>query len=158
MICSSVKRFFMSNLLHQWDWTPKLRATQTGGTSELTQHEFTTQLSSLKPLPTSALAASTFPSLTSVKVNGVEIIGTVNPGAFFSTNTNVSVAWTLPAGINSDYLNVWAGPSNVSDEVLPTDTSASFALGNTSAGQNVGLWLETKDNGGRVFAVFGNPY
>jgi len=31
MICSSVKRFFMSNLLHQWDWTLKLRATQTGG-------------------------------------------------------------------------------------------------------------------------------
>jgi hypothetical protein len=33
MICSSVKRFFMSNLLHQWDWTLKLRATQTGETS-----------------------------------------------------------------------------------------------------------------------------
>ncbi|MHB1215162.1 MAG: hypothetical protein ACYCY9_09265, partial [Thiobacillus sp.] len=37
MICSSVKRFFMSNLLHQWDWTPKLRATQTGGTSRSQQ-------------------------------------------------------------------------------------------------------------------------
>lgn len=33
MICSSVNRFFMSNLLHGWDWTLKLRATQTGGTS-----------------------------------------------------------------------------------------------------------------------------
>ncbi|HUX29864.1 MAG TPA: hypothetical protein VMV78_04450, partial [Thiobacillus sp.] len=33
MIRSSVKRFFMSNLLRQWDWTLKLRATQTGGTS-----------------------------------------------------------------------------------------------------------------------------
>jgi CDP-4-dehydro-6-deoxyglucose reductase len=33
MICSSVNRFFISNLLHARDWTLKLRATQTGGTS-----------------------------------------------------------------------------------------------------------------------------
>lgn len=129
------------------------------GGVELTQYAFTAPLSSLKPLPTSALAASTFPSLTSVKVNGVEIIETVNPAAFFSANTNVSVAWTLPAGIYSDHLNIWAGTNSVSDEVLPTDTSATFALDDTSAGQGpAGLWLETKDNGGRVFAVFGNPY
>lgn len=35
MICSSVNRFFMSNLLHGWDWTLKLCATQIGGTSPL---------------------------------------------------------------------------------------------------------------------------
>lgn len=33
MICSSVNRFFMSNLLVSWDWTLISRATQTGGTS-----------------------------------------------------------------------------------------------------------------------------
>lgn len=130
------------------------------GASELTQYALTTQLTSLKPLSTSSLAAPMFPSLTSVKVNGVEIIGTVNPNAFFSADTNVSVAWTLPAGLYSDHLNVWAGTNSVNDDLLPADTSASFALGDTSAGQGqgAGLWLETKDNGGRVFAVFGDPY
>jgi len=33
MICSSLNRFFMSNLLHGWDWTLRSGATQIGGTS-----------------------------------------------------------------------------------------------------------------------------
>jgi hypothetical protein len=31
MICSSEKRFFTSNLLVRWDWTPDRRATQKRG-------------------------------------------------------------------------------------------------------------------------------
>ncbi|OVY94366.1 hypothetical protein CDO42_21070 [Pseudomonas aeruginosa] len=31
MICSSEKRFFTSNLLVRWDWTPIRRATQNRG-------------------------------------------------------------------------------------------------------------------------------
>ena len=104
------------------------------------------------PLSGAALAAAPFPSITSVA-------GTWAPG------TSVTVNWTLPAGIQSDWLelNAWQNQggnlfNNVGHSLAGSSTSATLTLPNysgTIAGKSV--WLNSRDANGNQLGLEYQP-
>lgn len=115
------------------------------------------RMPSSKPLASADLTAAMFPTITSVTVNGIALTSLTQ---LATPDTTLGVAWTLPSGSTSGYLNAQAwtdfGSKDIGEDLLPTQTSASLALGNTSGMTftSAGIWLSTFDAQGRVFAVW----
>jgi hypothetical protein len=109
------------------------------------------------PIHTANLTSAMFPSISSLKVNGIDF-------TLFSqlvSNANIAVAWTLPAGTFSDYVQAWAYDTNgtqyynIDKNLLPTDTAVTINIGNlgTNTPSNEGLWISVKDGYGRQFGL-----
>lgn len=110
-----------------------------------------------QPYATSALAAANFPVITSLTIDGQNVVPSlVVPGK------SVSVAWTMPTGLASRHINIWANTNDtnnpyfrVEKDLLPTATSALFGLTTELVGtvNNAGVWLSGADIYGRELAI-----
>lgn len=113
-----------------------------------------------QPYATSALMAEMFPSITSITVDGVEITPSTVPSSVVA-GKSVAVSWTLPTGILSRNLSVWANTMtasyfHVSKDLLPTATSTLVGLGTpmtSGTASNAGVWLSSVDSYGRNLAI-----
>lgn len=110
-----------------------------------------------QPYASSTLSAAMFPAFTSITIDGQAL----TPSTVLA-NKSVAVNWTMPAGIVSRNLNIWANTSTgasyfqVNKNLLPTATSALLGLGTpltTGTLTNAGVWLEGVDTFGRKLAV-----
>ena len=110
-----------------------------------------------QPYVSSTLSAAMFPAFTSITIDGQAL----TPSTVLA-NKSVAVNWTMPAGIVSRHLNIWANTSTgasyfqVNKNLLPTATSALLGLGTpltTGTLTNAGVWLEGVDTFGRKLAV-----
>lgn len=110
-----------------------------------------------QPLLQGTLTAAMFPAFTSITIDGQAL----TPGIVASGKA-VAVNWTLPTGVRSDHMNVWAnitgGASyfNVGKDLLPTATNALIDLGTLTASGTInmtGAWLSGVDAFGRTLAI-----
>lgn len=113
-----------------------------------------------QPYTTSTLTAGMFPSITSITIGGVSVTPSTLQAAL--TSDSVNVAWTLPSGILSRNVNLWANTTTgasyfwVNKDLLPTATSTLIGLGaplTTGTVTSAGTWLSGVDSYGRKLAV-----
>lgn len=109
-----------------------------------------------QPYATSALTAANFPVITSITIDGQNVVPSlVVPGK------SVSVAWTMPTGLASRHINIWANTSTdfsffrVEKDLLPGATSALLGLSGMPTGTvtSAGVWLSGSDIYGRELAI-----
>lgn len=110
-----------------------------------------------QPIATGALTAAMFPSITSITIDGSEI----TPSTVIA-NKSVSIAWTMPTGLQAKDMNIWANTTTgasyvrVEKSLASTDTSALIGLGSPMAigtVSNAGVWLQGMDSFGRRFGI-----
>lgn len=109
-----------------------------------------------QPYATSALTAANFPAITSITIDGQDVVPSlVVPGK------TVSVAWTMPTGLVSRDVNIWANTSTDSSffrlekDLLPSATSALLGLSGMPTGTvtSAGIWLGGADVYGRQLST-----
>lgn len=109
-----------------------------------------------QPYATNALTTANFPVITSLTIDGQNVVPSlVVPGK------SVSVGWTMPTGLSSRYINIWANTSTnfsffrVEKDLLPGATSALLGLSGMPTGTitNAGVWLSGSDIYGRELAI-----
>lgn len=110
-----------------------------------------------KPLVTSSLTTAMFPEIQSVSVNSAAFVSL----AQLTAGSNIAVSWTLPAGLKSNKLDLYAGGQGLDlhegKDLLATDLSKIFPVpSNVSTpssyvGTYAGIWLRTFDADGRAF-------
>lgn len=111
---------------------------------------------SKQPYASRTLTAANFPVITSFTIDGQN----VTPSLMVPGKT-VSVGWTMPSGLFSEDINLWANTSTdfsffrVEKSLLPGATSALFGLSGMPSGTitNAGVWLSGADIYGRRFAT-----
>lgn len=110
-----------------------------------------------QPYTFSALSTTNFPVITSLTIDGKDI----DPSLLVA-GKSVAVSWTLPTGLLSRNVNVWANTTTgasyfkVEKELLPTATSTLIGLGDaltTGTVSNAGIWLSAVDAYGRRLAI-----
>lgn len=115
-----------------------------------------------QPYATSTLTAAMFPTIPSFTIDGVAITSSTLQSALMAGGKSVNVTWTLPSGILSKYINIWANTTTgasyfkVEKDLLPTATSALIGLGDpltTGTVSNAGVSLEGVDTFGRRLAA-----
>lgn len=115
-----------------------------------------------QPYATSTLTPAMFPSITAVTIDGAAITPSNLQTAVQTGGKSVNVTWTLPTGIVSKNVNIWANTTtnasyiHVEKDILATDTSALIGLGTTQVTgtvSNAGVWLSGVDTFGRRLAV-----
>jgi len=114
-----------------------------------------------QPYATSTLTATMFPSITAVTIDGAAITPSTVQSAVQAGGKSVNVSWTMPTGLLSKYMDIWANTATASyfkveKDLLPAATSALIGLEATSTTgtvTNAGVWLEGVDTYGRRLAV-----
>lgn len=110
-----------------------------------------------QPYSSSALGVANFPVITSLTIDGQDI----SPSLLVA-GKSVAVNWTLPTGLLSHNVNVWANTTTgasyfkVEKDLLPTATSSLIGLGDaltTGTVSNAGIWLSAVDVYGRRLAI-----
>jgi hypothetical protein len=111
-----------------------------------------------QPYSYSALTQAMFPAFSAITIGGQPI----TPSTVLA-NASVAISWTMPSGLTSRNLNVWANTStnasyfNVQQSLLSTDTSTLVSMGtpmmSTGTVTNAGVWLEGMDVYGRRFST-----
>ena len=110
-----------------------------------------------QPYATSALIAAMFPSIASITIDGSPL----TPSTVIA-NKSVAIGWTMPTGLQSKDINVWANTTTgdayvrVEKSLSPTATSALIGLGSpmaTGTVSSAGVWLQGIDAFGRRFGL-----
>ncbi|ABD71127.1 hypothetical protein Rfer_3418 [Rhodoferax ferrireducens T118] len=110
-----------------------------------------------QPYATSALTAAMFPSIASITIDGSPL----TPSTVIA-NKSVAIGWTMPTGLQSKDINVWANTTTgdtyvrVEKSLSPTATSALIGLGSpmaTGTVSSAGVWLQGIDAFGRRFGL-----
>lgn len=110
-----------------------------------------------QPYLSKDLTASMFPAFTSITIDGQAL----TLGAVLA-NKSIAVNWTLPTGVHSRDLSVWANTMSgdayfkVDKNVLPAATSALIGLGTpltSGTATNAGVWFSGVDTYGRRLAI-----
>lgn len=112
-----------------------------------------------QPMTYANLTSSMFPNIDSVTINGQAISPSV-----LATNANVAISWSMPAGLASDNLNMWANTSTGAsyfraqqNNLVGTSRQTLISLGTPLLANgtvtNVGVWLAGRDTYGRKFAT-----
>ncbi|WPC66204.1 hypothetical protein SBP18_17205 [Rhodoferax ferrireducens] len=110
-----------------------------------------------QPYATSALTAAMFPSIASITIDGSPL----TPSTVIA-NKSVAIGWTMPTGLQSKDINVWANTTagdtyvRVEKSLSPTATSALIGLGSpmaTGTVSSAGVWLQGIDAFGRRFGL-----
>lgn len=115
-----------------------------------------------QPYATSTLSAAAFPSITAITIDGVDITPSTMQNAVMAGGKSVNVTWTMPTGLMSRDVNIWANTTtgasyiHLEKSLTSTATSALMGLGTASATgtvTNAGVWLSGVDVYGRQLAV-----
>ncbi|CAG4884198.1 Cytochrome c family protein [Georgfuchsia toluolica] len=115
-----------------------------------------------QPYITSTLSAAAFPSITAITIDGVDITPSMMQNAVAAGGKSANVTWTMPTGLMSEHLDLWANTTtgasyiHVEKDLLSTATSALMGLGTaltTGTVTNAGIWLSGVDAYGRRLAV-----
>ncbi|MFZ3083738.1 hypothetical protein [Rhodoferax ferrireducens] len=110
-----------------------------------------------QPYATSALTDAMFPSIASITIDGSPL----TPSTVIA-NKSVAIGWTMPTGLQSKDINVWANTTTgdayvrVEKSLSPTATSALIGLGSpmaTGTVSSAGVWLQGIDAFGRRFGL-----
>lgn len=113
-----------------------------------------------QPLFYKDLKAAQFPTITSMTINGQALTPSL-----VTANASLAVAWSMPAGLTPDHVDMWANTSTGSSYLRAQQnglgssaTQTLLALGTpllSTSGtvNNVGVWLASKDVFRRRFAT-----
>ncbi|GAB3545266.1 hypothetical protein GCM10027343_21440 [Noviherbaspirillum agri] len=103
-----------------------------------------------RPVGRSALTAAMFPAITSLTIDGVDLMS----ASQLQANKTVSVSWTAPSIGWIDFISLYGNGLMEESDLKRTDTSKLIGLGsapiNTTYG---GVWLTAKDIYDRSFVT-----